>query len=175
MLLNEVWIDISGYEGLYQVSNHGRIKSLNYHRTGKPKIMTPHKGTRGYLQIGLWKDSKCRRLYVHRLVAHAFCKNDDSATKTQINHKDENRLNNSASNLEWCTPKYNINYGKHNDKVSASNSKPVICIESGRLYESIKEASKETGVSMTCISDVCLGKKTKTKGMRFAFAGGEKG
>lgn len=173
MLLNEIWIDISGYEGLYQVSSLGRIKSLNYHRTGKPKIMKPRVGTRGYYQIGLWKHSKYKKLYVHRIVASAFCNNDDVVTKTQINHKDENRLNNNASNLEWCSPKYNINYGAHNEKVSCSNSKPVVCMNTGKTYSSIKAASKDTGISITCISDVCLGKRKMTKNMIFKFA--EKG
>lgn len=103
--MEEVWKDIKGYEGLYQVSNLGRVKS-------KRKMLKPIKGE--YLKVGLSKNGIQKTLYVHRLVAEEFVTN--SKGFTHINHKDENKYNNVAKNLEWCTNKYNINYGNAQKK-----------------------------------------------------------
>lgn len=99
----EIWKDIEGYEGLYQVSNFGKVKSLNYKRQNKVKILKPSqtgKGAfkgQGYLSLHL----KNKQFKVHRLVAEAFIPNKEN--KPQINHKDGNKLNNNSNNLEWCT------------------------------------------------------------------------
>ena len=105
----ETWKDVVGFEGMYQVSNLGRIKSLNYSRTNKEKIMKPSLTTNGYLRVVLRKDGKSFTRAVHRLVAEAFLPNVDNLE--EVNHKDECKTNNSLNNLEWCNRKYNINYG----------------------------------------------------------------
>ena len=97
------WRDIEGYEGLYQVSNEGRVKN------SKGKILKGEKSCWGYLRVGLWKDGKQAHKQIHRLVAEAFIPNPQNLP--QVNHKDENKQNNSVDNLEWCDRKYNINYG----------------------------------------------------------------
>lgn len=123
----EIWKDIKGYEGLYQVSNLGRIKSLERTievktkhstcRTIKERILKPEKcKSTQYLYVNLNKFGNVKHCTVHRLVAEAFIPNPDNLP--QINHLDENRSNNCADNLEWCTNKHNCNYGKHNYNMS---------------------------------------------------------
>ena len=110
------WKDIPGYEGLYQVSNLGEIKSLNYRNTGKEKILKLIKDKKGYFHVNLYKNGKLKNLQVHRLVAMAFIPNHNNYN--QVNHKDENTSNNAVENLEWCTAKYNSNYGNRNKKIN---------------------------------------------------------
>ena len=116
----EIWKDISGYEGLYQVSNLGRVKSLNYlghhkeviKKPSLPKktIMKPSQ----YYKVILYKNGKAKNFFVHRLVAEAFIPNPDNLP--QVNHIDHNPFNNRADNLEWCTAKYNCNHKRNNRK-----------------------------------------------------------
>ena len=103
----EYWKDIKGYEGLYQVSNLGRIRKEN-------KIISPWTQL-GYKIVVLWKNKKCKKFRVHRLVAEAFILNPNNYT--QVNHKDEDKSNNSVENLEWCTQKYNNSYGNRTLKM----------------------------------------------------------
>lgn len=112
------WREIDGFPN-YMVSNTGEIKSLNYNKTGKEKVLIPHKLSNGYLGINLYdNDKKSCYLLIHRLVAQAFLPNPNGCRI--INHKDENRSNNSVNNLEWCSHKYNLNYGNRNSKLSNS-------------------------------------------------------
>lgn len=109
----EVWKDIAGYEGKYQVSSLGRIKSLPI-TDGRclrsdAKVLSPVQDKTGYYRVHLRRDGRDKRLSVHRLVAMAFVENPNMYK--YVNHKDENKTNNNASNLEWCTLKYNTNYG----------------------------------------------------------------
>lgn len=106
---DEIWKDVQGYEGRYQVSNFGRVRSLGipYH---KGKILKPFFDSKGnYLFIGLHKNKKVEQTYIHRLVAQTFIPNPDNLP--QVNHKNEVKTDNSVDNLEWCTCKYNSNYG----------------------------------------------------------------
>ena len=108
------WKDIPGYEGLYQVSNIGEVKSLNYKRTGKSHLLKQAKDRDGYFKVILVKDKKHKNKSVHRLVAETFL--DNPGNLPQVNHKDENPGNNLVTNLEWCTAKYNVNYGTRNER-----------------------------------------------------------
>lgn len=114
----EIWKDIEGYEGLYQVSNMGMVKSLNYKCSGKEKILKPSKNI--YMRLVLRKDGKGKCVLVHRLVASAFIPNDNPTEKTEIKHIDENPSNNHFLNLEWCSHIENLNYGTRNKKISDS-------------------------------------------------------
>lgn len=112
----EIWKGIEGYEGLYEISNYGNVRSLNYKHTGVISLLKPGLTKQGYLRTDLYKNNKSKHCLIHRLVAKAFIPNPNNFP--QINHKDENPLNNHVDNLEWCTAKYNCNYGSHNEKVS---------------------------------------------------------
>lgn len=104
--LNEEWKDIKGYEGLYQVSNKGRVKSLKNKGVDREcilKVVT----NRGYLQVRLCKNSNVKTLKIHRLVAEAFIPNPDN--KPCIDHINTERTDNSVENLRWCTQKENMN------------------------------------------------------------------
>ena len=105
-LKNEQWKDIDGYDGMYQVSDLGRVRSR---KSGEWKVMRPGKTKCGYPHVNLIKDDERKDFYVHRLVAQAFINNDDDS-KTVINHIDEVKTNNRVSNLEWCTILYNNTY-----------------------------------------------------------------
>lgn len=110
--MREIWKDIKGYEGIYQVSNRGNVRSLHYN---KLRILTPL-SKQGYYSVALSVNSKCKHFPIHRLVAEAFIPNPSNLP--EINHKDEDGTNNSVDNLEWCTREYNNNYGSRNKRVS---------------------------------------------------------
>lgn len=108
--MEEIWKDISGCEGKYQVSNFGRIKSLkDKYGNYREKILKGSKDKDGYLIVSLYKEGKMNNFKVHRLVAQTFIDNPNKYPC--VNHKDENPANNNVENLEWCTHKYNTNYG----------------------------------------------------------------
>lgn len=150
---NEVWKDVEGYEGIYQVSNLGNIK--------RDKKLKPLKAKSGYCIVCLCKDGKQETKYVHRLVALAFLPNPQNLP--QVNHKDENKANNSLNNLEWCSIQYNQEY---------SNAKKVLQYNlSGKLvrkYKSISNAAKETGYNESMISRAARNNKTY-KGFNWKF------
>lgn len=114
---NEIWKDIPGYEGYYQVSNYGRVKSmyfnakktLGYNIKINPKIIKNGIDRHGYLFVRLYLGDKIKRYSIYRLVALLFVPNPNNLS--EVNHKDENPKNNYACNLEWCSHKYNMNYG----------------------------------------------------------------
>lgn len=110
-MTEEVWKPIVGFEGIYEVSNYGRIKSLPREKRTKGQILKPYLNRYGYHVVSLRKEAKGKTycLKVHRIVAQAFIENPNNYP--YINHKDENKTNNNAENLEWCTPYYNTHYG----------------------------------------------------------------
>ena len=118
-LSHEQWRDIDGYDGAYQVSDLGRVRS---HKSGEWKVMRARKDRGGYLRLSLFKDGKHKRFSVHRLVAQAFIYNDDE-TKISINHRDECKQNNRVSNLEYCTVLYNNTYNDLRRRCREHNSK----------------------------------------------------
>ena len=113
--MNEIWKDIKGYEGSYQVSNLGRVKSLNYHRCGFERILEIDSSSQ-YETIMLYKNGSRTRFLIHRLVASAFIPNPNNYPV--VNHIDEDKSNNRVDNLEWCTQQYNVNYGTGLDRLS---------------------------------------------------------
>ena len=105
-LANEQWRDIDGYDGMYQVSDLGRVRSLKF---GKVRVLRPGKTKDGYLRVDLYRNGKYKHSLVHRLVAQAFIPNSDES-KNQINHRNEDKTENRVSNLEWCSAQYNNTY-----------------------------------------------------------------
>ena len=189
-MTNEVWKDIKftdtdgteyDYTGLYQVSNMGRVKSLNYKHTGKIGIRKHDVHWNEHHMVGLYKNGHEKRFFVHRLVAFMFIENSNPTEWTIVNHKDENPHNNVWTNLEWCDHKYNLNYGTCQErrvkKQSGENNpcfgktygenpnaKKVVCVETGKVFDSMKEASEWMGHAGHSKISACCNGKRKTAG-----------
>lgn len=168
----EIWKDIEGYEGLYQVSNLGRVKRLKGTYMSTERILKPRGNNTGYLQVHLCKNSKSKFDKVHRLVAQAFIPNPEN--KPQVNHIDENKTNNMVSNLEWVTVKENNNHGTRIERAIISNQKKVKAIDIANgeynYYESIKACGRELGIDPSSITKQLKGKLKQTGGYVFEYA-----
>ena len=167
----EIWCPIKGFEGLYEVSDQGRVKSIGY---GKERILSPGKlQTTGYLQVVLCKNGEKKNLLVHRLVAQTFIPNPQNMP--QVNHIDENPSNNKVENLEWCDAKYNNNYGTHNQRMVEKKSKPVLqYTKSGEFVKEWKSASDvqiNLNYNQSNISKCCTGKCKSAYNFIWKFKG----
>lgn len=147
----EEWRDIKGYEGLYQVSNLGRVRSLDRiikfkssSRFHKGQIISIKNSKTGYCLVNLHRNSKQKMFLIHRLVAQAFIDNPEDLPC--VNHKDENKLNNQVDNLEWCTYQYNTSYGTTIKRIAEKLSIPILQYDLYgnfiREYNSITDATK---------------------------------
>ena len=156
--MEEIWKDIEGYEGLYQISNKGRVKSLKW---GKERILKPGITSSGYLKVLLCKNGMIKHIKIHRLVANAFITNPEN--KPQVNHKDENKFNNSVNNLEWSTAKENNNFGTRNERAGNSLSIPILQYsKSGdfiREWLGAREVERVLGINNSNITKCCKGKR----------------
>ena len=179
--MTEYWKDVKGYEGLYQVSNLGNINGLNRvlknNHVWKERILKPCKGSNRYLHVRLYKNGKVKTITVHRLVAEAFIPNP--LNLPQVNHKDEDKTNNLVSNLEWCDCKYNINYGRRNEKASKAmtngkKSKTVLQLRKDgslvRIWPSASEVHKVLNYSQGHISECCRGERHLSYGYKWCYA-----
>lgn len=164
----EAWKFIQGYEGLYQVSSLGRIKSVarcrknngNSQTLMEERLLKQSKNNKGYCRVELCKDGARKPFSVHRLVADAFVINP--LNKPEVNHIDEDKSNNKADNLEWCTTKENINHGEHNRKSSITRGYAIQALnDCGDLineFPSMCEAQRQTGIPQQNISRCIYGK-----------------
>ena len=174
------------YEELYKVSNLGRILSLNYKNTGKPKLMTPFQEKDGYLRVKLWKNGEYKKCSVHRLVAFTFLPNPEG--KPCINHKIEGKkgkkinivflnkdgsVNEGKSTIEWATYKENNNYATRNERMAKTKSKKVLQLSlSGDLireWPSTAECGRN-GFNQSNVAACCRGEKPHYKGFRWMYA-----
>ena len=186
----EIWKAIVNYEGLYEVSNLGRVRNS---RTGK--ILKPYENGRGYLIIGLYKDSKKECFQVHRLTATAFIPNPQNLET--VNHINHSKIDNRVENLEWLSLEDNIrdeqkgkpktekhrkkigeaNKGKtlseeHKQKLRVANNKKVLCVETGQVFNSIREACDWLGIKQNCTGNIslcCKGKRGKAYGYSWRY------
>lgn len=140
--MDEIWKDIPGYEGKYEVSNLGNVRSLNYNHTGEIKLLKQGTNKKGYKLVNLCKNGKQKCYLIHRLVAMTFIPNPNNLPI--INHKDENKVNNNVNNLEWCTYEYNNNYGTRNERTSESHKGKKGCWYGKQLSEEHKKKISES-------------------------------
>ena len=164
----EEWKAIRGYEGIYEVSNFGNVRSLPRYKRGnfdskvfiEGKTIKQVKNNRGYYIVQLSKNNKVKNFSVHRLVAEAFIPNPNNFP--QVNHKDEDKSNNIVSNLEWMTLKRNINYGTRNKRMALTKGKNVKAFDDDGNFImgfcSMAVAEKITGINQGDISRCTLGK-----------------
>ena len=166
-MTREIWKDIEGYEGLYQVSDLGRVKRVTTNRILK---QAKHHG--GYMRVDLCKNGKRKAHKIHRLVAQAFIPNPEN--KLQVNHIDENKTNNIISNLEWLTAKENNNHGTRIERAIISNQKQVKAIDIANgeynYYESIKDCGRKLGIDPSSITKQLKSKLRQTGGYVFEYA-----
>ena len=163
-MIKEIWKDIEGYEGLYQISNYGNLRSLK-DKYGRKRILMRkfQKTQKGYLETRLYKNHGGKTLKIHILVAKTFIPNPHNYP--MVNHKDENKMNNCVWNLEWCDNSYNQLYGtlpKRKRIINTnhpSKSKQVAMFDNNwnllRIFPSCAEAQRQTGIHQTLISKVC--------------------
>ena len=184
-MTKEVWRDITGYEGYYQVSSEGRVKSLERtfidkigrERYVKECILKPGMDKGGYLRVGLCDGEKRKTFKVHRLVCEAFHENPDY--KPQVNHINEIKTDNRASNLEWATARENSNFGTRNERIgkksAITKSKPIcqytLDEKIVKTWASLTEVKRETGFSQGNISEVANGNRKTAYGFIWKYVG----
>lgn len=162
----EIWKEITGFEN-YMVSNLGRVYSK---KSGL--ILKPGMDKKGYLRVSFYEHGKSNTYKLHRLVAKAFIENPDDLP--QVNHKNEDKTDNRVENLEWCTNSYNRYYGTATERTQKANmncestSVPVRCIETHKVYPSIREAERDTGAKN--IFWCCIGKRKTSNGFHWEYA-----
>lgn len=176
--MKEIWKDIEKFEGFYQISTLGNVRSLDridsrgWKRKGsmKAKMLTSD----GYETVKLNKNGVGKKFLVHRLVAMTFIPNPSHYP--MVNHINENKIKNSVDNLEWCDVNYNNNYGTRNKRISLSLGKPIISrSKSGyqRYFVSIRAAARFLQIDGSAISKVLKGKLKHTGGYSFEFVSGK--
>lgn len=153
--------EIKGFEN-YLVNENGVV--INE----KGIIMAAQDNGKGYLYVQLTKNKKCFKKYVHRLVADAFVGNPRGLS--EINHKNENKADNRASNLEWCTHKENCLHGTRNERAGEKHQKKVVCVERKKVYASLGEAAADVGVRKTAIANCLKGLSKTSAGYHWRYA-----
>lgn len=171
----EIWKDVVGFEGRYQVSNLGNVRSLNWENTHTVKLLSKNIMKKsGYVYVNFHvRPASTKHCLVHRLVAEAFIPNPNNLP--QVNHINEIKLDNRVENLEWCTEKYNINYGEGHKKATKgiinTVGRCVQCIDTGETFRTVISAAKAYGTRQGQISNVCIGKRKvyRAGGVRWKF------
>ena len=185
-MVEEIWKPIKGYEGLYEISNWGRVKSLNYKGTGRAELMKPENCINGYLQVQLSKNGKADNCLIHRLVAQTFLPNP--LNKPCVNHKiegdkgktmnfvffnEDGTVDEESTTIEWVTYEENINYGTRNERMAKTQSKKVLQFtldgEFVREWNSTMECGRN-GYSQGNIAACCRGERKSHKGFKWQYA-----
>ena len=189
--MKEIWrpIPIDGYEDIYEVSNLGRVRSIDRYvscnsgiRFCKGHILKPAINNCGYQHITLCKNQKLHSFRLCRIVAKAFVPNPNNLPC--VNHKDECKTNDVWTNLEWVDYKFNNNYGTRNERISntqkgiykpsckshnETSKKAVMCVDTGEVYQSLSEIQRTTGYNHCNISMACRGKLKTAYGKHWIF------
>lgn len=176
--MNETWLPVKDYEGLYEISNLGNIRSLKRHSTSG-KVLTPSmsRKRKGYLQVTLSKNDVHETKTIHRMVAKAFIPNPNELQ--EVNHKDGNKLNNCAENLEWVTREENTEHAIKMGLRKPMFNNPLRSFPVNQYslddkfiksYPSMREAERQTGVRHKAISECCTGKNKSAGGYKWLTA-----
>ena len=176
----EIWKTIEGTNGRYEISNTGKIRSLNYKNTGKIKELRPAPDPKGYMKTMLLIGGRYKNVKVHRLVAEVFIPNPEG--KPQVNHKDGNKRNNHEDNLEWSSNIENahhaietglfVNSYKASEAANEKRKKPIVATRAdGEKYtfDSISSASRSLGVNRRHIQSILRGERRQTRGYTFEY------
>lgn len=162
--MKEIWNDIKEYKGLYQISNFGRVKSFYNNKEGS--ILKPYMNNYGYMSVKLYKNKISKNFKIHKLVAETFIPNINNYPC--INHKDENKQNNKVDNLEWCTYKYNNNYGTMQKRKALKQSKKINQYDLDgkfiKTWNGMREIERELHINNVCIWKCCKGMLKQAKG-----------
>ena len=163
--MSEEWRDVPGYEGLYQASTLGRVRSLGFNKAKQSRILNGSVYKTGYHRVELWKDGTGKSHLLHRVIAVTFINKVEG--KTYVNHIDGDKSNNAVANLEWVTQRENVNHywRKLKNKPLALTTgrdrswraKKVACVETGEIFPSIQAAAKFAGVHERLISAIVNG------------------
>ena len=156
-----MWRPVLGYEGIYEINRLGEIRRI---KSGR--ILRGYMGRDGYKRVSLTANGQTKPFLLHRLLAVAYIPNP--LNYPCINHKDEDKSNNSLDNLEWCTHRYNLNYGTHNARANESRKKPISQYSKDgkfiRDWDSVTDLRNETGADITHVSSCCRGKRKSANG-----------
>ena len=183
--MEEIWKEIEGYGGRYKVSNLGNVKSMNYGNHGYERNLVPKVNNCGRLWVELFSNGEKKQILIHRLVGQAFIPNPQNLP--QINHKDENPMNNVVDNLEWCTKEYNLQYTanrhpewfRHGDepgrqRKSKNKNHAINQYDAEgnfiRQWPNSRTIFQQTGMSDWSISECCRGKRKKAYGFKWQYA-----
>lgn len=167
----ETWKEVYGFDILYEVSSLGNVRTKyvkNRGYTSEYHECKPIDNGNGYLRFNWTSNRKHHTVYVHRLVAQYFIDNPNGYV--EVNHKDENKYNNTVDNLEWCDHIYNSNHGTKSERTAQKTRRKVKCNETGIIYNSITEAAKDMNIGKTAISN-CLNNRAKSScGYTWSYA-----
>lgn len=154
--------DIKNYEGLYAITEDGKVWGYKTQKFLKPRI-----NKNGYFWVTLSKNNKMKNWRIHRLVAEAYIPNPNNYP--HVNHLDEDKSNNTINNLQWCTAKQNLNHGTRNNRISESLKKSVYCVELDKIYESLMQCAQELNISISGICECCRGTRKTAGGYHWQY------
>ena len=176
----EIWKPVKGYENCYEVSDAGRIRSLDrtiVFKDGRKRkfygqiLNTQSTNNSGYITVGLHDTGSAKTVLLHRVVAEAFIDNPNGYE--EVNHIDQNKFNNSASNLEWCTHKENVNHGDEIERGAIKQRKSFRQLDMDgnliRVWNGFKKMQRETGFERKSVYECCIGKRESYKGYRWEY------
>lgn len=141
----------------YKIYSNGKVWS-----DFKKGYLTPQIRNKGYLAVTLYSENKRQHFLLHRLIATLFIQNPNNLP--DVNHKDQDKTNNDVSNLEWCTKKYNNDYGTRTERIAKAHSKKIFCVELNKIFNSAAEAGQELKIDPSSIRKVCNGKRKSAGG-----------